>query len=525
MYCESFRKSIVSLCVALGSMTVMGCGQADSIDDDPDTNASVVRDQSTKSKIRVQSLGSTKSGENSLEPTADAPLSNRDGAPQEKSNVENQPAAVEKKPARGLSELIGDRTTPFVQNRMKIDAEQVKAAGISAIEGKFVTIYSDVRGEKSIAYLCDVFDQAVPQWCEYFQVDPEKVKGWKLSGFIILSKERFRSAGLLPDTLPPFKHGYSRGFEFWVYYPLPDYYLRHQVLHEGTHAFMLRFLGGFGPPWYSEGMAELIACHRWDQNRLTLNYTFLDKDECQGWRRVELIRKAFAENKAMSLVSVLRYDSIAHLEIEPYAWCWAACAFLDRHPKFQKAFRSMTSKANDRSSTFNVAMLEQLRDSWPEVVEQWQLFVSEMDYGVDVTRSAVEYRLGSPLKAEGQTMEISVDRGWQSTGIKLEAGLPYRLVAKGRYQVGDQPKIWWCEPPGVTINYYDGQPLGMLIAAVRPDTPTSDASPLLAKIAIGAGRTLQLETAGTLYLKINESPAHLGDNKGTLQVNITKALP
>ncbi|HEY1785179.1 MAG TPA: hypothetical protein VGG30_06495, partial [Pirellulales bacterium] len=98
----------------------------------------------------------------------------------------------------------------------------------------------------------------------------------------------------------------------------------------------------------------------------------------------------------------------------------------------------------------------------------------------------------------------------------------YRLTATGRYQVADKPRVWWCEPGGVTIDYYHGQPLGVLLAAVRPDEVDSKrGSPLIKPRVIGLNATLKPTESGTLYLRVNDSAGKLADNAGTLTVVVT----
>ena len=73
----------------------------------------------------------------------------------------------------------------------------------------------------------------------------------------------------------------------------------------------------------------------------------------------------------------------------------------------------------------------------------------------------------------------------------------------------------------MTIRYYAGQPLGILLAAVRPDERHIDKiSPLVHPQVIGLGATFTSEHNGTLYLQINDSPAELADNSGTLDVEV-----
>ncbi len=61
----------------------------------------------------------------------------------------------------------------------------------------------------------------------------------------------------------------------------------------------------------------------------------------------------------------------------------------------------------------------------------------------------------------------------------------------------------------------------MLLAAVHPEPfdPRSESS-LLKPIAIGEAATIRPTESGTLYLRINDSPAELADNAGSLDVQI-----
>lgn len=420
----------------------------------------------------------------------------------------------------GLAELVAGDNRPFEQNRMQIDDERVAANGIRKMMGRHIDLYTDLPHEQSVNDLTSVFDQAVDFWREYFDVSDVSVDDWRVTGMVIQDKSRFMNAGLFPDTLPEFEHGYSRGFEFWVYEQPEPYYRRHLVLHEGTHAFMFRFLGGGGPPWYSEGISELLACHRWSDSKLTMNCTIPSAGAGAGWGRVKIVRDAFAAGQAKTLSEILWYGWDAHLQIEPYGWCWAACAFFEHHPDYQDRFAELRKEVNNRSETFNERFLESLSPQWREIQEQWQLFVSEIDYGYDVAAAAIEYGTGQLQPAEGQAIKISSRRGWQSSGIQIESGKSYEIIAEGRYQVGDHPSPWWCEPNGVTIDYHRGQPLGILLAAVGPATDEDSTTPLLDPRVIGKRIELRARRSGTLFLRVNESPARLEDNRGDLVVQV-----
>lgn len=411
--------------------------------------------------------------------------------------------------------------TAAAQKKLQIDPQRVASKGIRKLTGKHLTLYTDLPADKEVDQLPKIFDLAVPQWCEYFKIDPKKVEQWHMTGFLIKEKERFQAAGLMPDFLPPFLFGYHFGHELWAYEQPSAYYRRHLLLHEGTHAFMAWHLGGSGPPWYSEGMAELMGTHRWQDGRLTLSYFPKNREEASHWGRVKIIRDEFQAQRGKTLLEVMQYGPRAHLQNEPYAWCWAATTFLDNHPDYREAFRQLRSQSGDRTNDFSSAFYQKLKADWPKIAEQWQLFVVEMDYGYDVAKAAVDYKPGSPLPPNGADVTIRADRGWQSTGIRLEAGKTYNITAAGRYQVGKLPKPWWCEPGGVTIRYYRGQPLGMLMGAVRADDGSGEKITRLAlPQPIGLSRQISMKQSGTLYLRINEFSGALADNSGEVKVHV-----
>ncbi len=390
--------------------------------------------------------------------------------------------------------------------------------------GKHLTIYTDLPSQPAVDELPAVFDLAIAPWCEYFGVDRQKVEGWKLHGYLMRNVERFRQVGVLPDYLPKFQNGFQAGDEFWWYEQPSDYYRRHLMLHEGTHAFMNRWLGGVGPPWYAEGMAELLATHRWEEGRLTMRYLPLRREEVPEWGRVKIVQDEFAAGRGKSLEAIFSYGLNSHLQADMYGWCWAAAQFLDAHPRTRAAFRGRMVDARDEGPELTRHMLAQLENDWSDVSEEWQMFIAQAEYGYDVARAAVRRRPAQPLTTPEVRLKIASDAGWQSTGVQLEGGASYEVAAVGRYRIVAGPPVWWCEPGGVTIRYYRGQPLGMLLGAVCSEPlPADTITPLARPEPIGRKRILAPAQTGTLYLKINEAPLDLADNDGELLVRVRRS--
>ena len=407
-----------------------------------------------------------------------------------------------------------------------VDDARAAAAGIRKVASRHLVLYTDLASVPEIDALPAVFDLAVPLWAGYFGVDASRTADWQVRAFLIGDRRLFEALGLMPKGHDEFPHGLSIGNEIWLHEQPTAYYRRHLLLHEGTHAFMWQYLGGCGPGWYMEGIAELLGTHRLDtrSGELTLNIMPRDRREVPMLGRIKLVRDAFAADRALALPVVMQIDNRQQLGVEAYAWCWAAAKFLDSHPRYRERFRALKRHVQD--AEFNDLVRRTYGDDWVELTIEWQAFVSTLDYGFDFERMAIEFERGAPLSRKRRTVTIQADRGWQSSGVWLEAGREYRVTGSGRFQVaaertdaGERP--WMCEPGGVTIEYHDGRPLGMLLGANVTDEISRPAEAGLAKpIAIGLGATIEPRVSGTLYLRVNDSAARLGDNRGALTIII-----
>jgi len=424
------------------------------------------------------------------------------------------PAAVA--PAQQHDDDVGSSRRTYAP----IDAAKVEAAGIRRLAGKHLTLYTDLPARAAVDELPAVVDAAFPQWCAYFNLKPEANAGWHLTGCLMKDKDAFVRAGLLTPDLPTFVNGYSWHERFWMVEQPSDYYRRHLVLHEATHSFMSMLLGGCGSRWYMEGTAEFLSTHRWNDGQLLLGYMPKNREEALMWGRIRILHDAVAEHRAFQLRSALDHSGQVKNYTERYAWDWALATLLGQHPAYRDRFRQLQKFVAERD--FDAQFERLFAADWQQLAEQWQLFVLEIDFGYDVPRMAIDFTPGRPIDGEA-TVPVAADRGWQNTGIALAAGATYRLTATGRYQLAAQPQPWPCEPGGVTMHYWRGQPRGILLAAVRPAaSPTNGLTPLARPAVIGLDGKLSPTTAGTLYLKINDAPGQLPGNRGQATVKILR---
>lgn len=439
-----------------------------------------------------------------------------------------RPTPLERPPERTLEDLArqaeADQDKPVDPLRFalpEVDEAKCAARGIRKLTSDHLTLYTDVATSPAVDELPQVFDLALPHWLAYFNVDAKRADKWHMVAVLADKKERFAGTGLWPEDLSPFLHGYMRDRQFWLYEQPSDFYRRHLLLHEGTHGFMWNFLAGMGPPWYAEGTAELLGTHDWTDGKLTLGVIPPSKEASPLWGRVKVVKDCFAANRALQLGEVMSYSSSAHLKTEPYAWCWAAAVFFDRDPKYQKIFREAPLTVADVTQQFSERLLNRLPEPRGQVFEQWQCFVANMDYGYDVARESI-VRKESPvaLPEDGVSVEVAADRGWQSSGFTLEAGQTYQLAASGQFQIGKSTKPWISEASGITLKYHQGRPIGVLLAAVTDEGQSGGLSPLVKPLAIGVSGKVTSERDGVLYLRVNDSPAELADNAGSLSVQV-----
>jgi hypothetical protein len=406
-----------------------------------------------------------------------------------------------------------------------LDVRRLEAAGLRVLEGKHVRLVTDLPSSAAVDELPAVFDAAVPEWRAYFEAPAARVSDAQWLGFLVKDREKFEALGLLPSERPDFPTGYARGAEFWLVDQSSDYYRRHLLLHEGTHSFMHTMLGGAGAPWYMEGMAELLGTHQWQDGKLTLGVMPRHRDDVPMWGRIKLIRDAVAADAAWPISRVLEVDNSRALDVDAYAWCWALSALLDGHPQFQERFRMLRTHVADPRFTerFKQAFAEDGRD----LATEWQAFIAALDYGYDVPRMALVHAEAAPVEIASRRSRIEANRGWQSAGWILRGGQTYRVSASGRYKLHRDGEAWPCEPGGVTVDYYDGRPVGALLGALLPvegsaaDGDASFSEPMV----IGLETTITPQRDAELYVRVSDDTVRVAKNTGNLRVHIEDVGP
>ena len=120
---------------------------------------------------------------------------------------------------------------------LKVDPERLKANGIRTLTGKNLILHTDLPLDEELRSWPVIFEKAVEQFCSYFDVDVAKVKQWQVRACVIQDITKFKNAGLMPQALPEFQHGYALGDRIFLKeQPMPcfPHFLRAPALTERT---------------------------------------------------------------------------------------------------------------------------------------------------------------------------------------------------------------------------------------------------------------------------------------------------
>jgi len=408
--------------------------------------------------------------------------------------------------------------------RPRRDDDKLLLLGIRKYESKRLRLYTDIAEEKAQP-LPKMIDAAYDALEVYFGPLPRARDGsdFQMTGYVLVDETLFREAGLIPEDLPRFDHGRHRSNEFWMRDQEFDYYRRHLLIHEVTHCFMTYMPDVRAPVWYLEGMAEVFGTHRSNADG-TFEWGLMPDtpENFAGMGRITLVRQDYAQGRSRTIAQVIALRGEEYIEPSPYAWSWALCHFLTRHPRYRDRFREMGQYLH--GTQFLTAWSERFDPDARDLATEWALFTVNLQYGYDLERSAIEFVTGDPL-TEPREFEVTGDRGWQSSKVLLEAGKEYEVTATGQFTLADEPKPWMSEPQGISIRYFDGNPLGQLLGCIRREEGPAggEQDSMLKVLAIGRSKRFTAPVTGTLYLRLNDSWSELADNRGAAKVTIRRA--
>ena len=407
---------------------------------------------------------------------------------------------------------------------------QARRAGLRVLEGRRLVLVTDrpARPGDGVAELPAVFDQAFATWCDHYGMSVDDADDWRALGCLVVDRERFRAAGLLPAGVPEFANGFCDGSRFWLMDQSNPAYRRHLLLHEGVHAFTLTRRGLATPVWYTEGIAEYLATHRLERDadglpRFVATPIPDRPEDVEQLGRIEAIQELRAAGRCPAIEDVLAQPVTDHSAIANYASSWAAVALLANHPTTAAAFAKLERGQLGPNLNEQLGALP----AWnpDRAARDFDAFTDGLDYGWDFSRMAIDWTAAPPLEAPRE-LTVAADRGWQNAGVSLAAGKRYALAAHGRVGLGsvtDEASSLVTplesEPAGISLEWYRGRPIGRLLAAQwGVDQPGS--RPRFVVIAEGDASEFTARFDGPVYLRVNDSPRGLTDNTGGYSVSL-----
>jgi len=406
-----------------------------------------------------------------------------------------------------------------------------RRAGLRVLEGEHLALATDrpARVGDGVEDLPRLFDEAFAAWCTHFQIDPTQHRDWRAFGCLVVDRERFRTAGLLPDGIPDFQAGFCQRHRFWMADPSNPAYRRHLLFHEGVHAFTIGLCSLETTPWYTEGIAEYLATHRLaTAENGTVRFVStplpLRADDVEQLGRIEKLRAARAAVAAPGLADIFATPNANHRDLSAYAASWAAVAMLSQHARWKPAFAAAQHGPLDGSFTARLAEMP----GWDadRAGQDFDAFTDEIDYGYDFVRSAIDWSPGEPL-AVGQRVAVAAGLGWQNSGWALRKDASYSIRSSGRYTIGFLPgdasgskRRLESESDGISLRWYRRRPLGRLLASQWVEHPADGGRPRFVVLATGPQEDFTAAVDGVVYLKINDAPGELADNEGQLAVEI-----
>ena len=401
-----------------------------------------------------------------------------------------------------------------------------RLAGLNIFQSDHLVLITDCprRAVDDIETLPIVFDEAVKVWANHYSIPLSVVSEWQVCGCLIVDKERFREAGLLPDTIPDFTNGFCDHYRFWFLDQSNPAYRRHLMLHEGVHAFTSTLLNMGAPTWYTEGIAEWLATHRLAKEQKAFEHTPIPSlpDDVEQLGRIEMIHRLSSLGEASSLQDVFGLRPTRHGTISSYAQAWSVVAFLATHPRYRDAFIAMEQGPFDERMTHQLTSHE----GWNPIMasRDFTAFLSELDYGYDTGLMVIDWSKGKLVSDKTLTSSVAASRGWQNPGWRLEAGQRYQLRAQGLCLVGmiqsdDGQFELDSTADGISIDWYRSRPVGRLLAAQWVNKESQSHFDLIGE---GAEMKITASRTGPLFLKINNFPGRLRECRGELRVQIVR---
>jgi len=265
---------------------------------------------------------------------------------------------------------------------------------------------------------------------------------------------------------------------------------KHEVVqHEAIHAYCFLTFGSTGPTWYSEGVAELGAYWKADK---------LEVDISPGV--IGYLKNA----PPKELLAIVAAGQITGDSWQAYAWRWALCNLLVNNPNYSGRFKALG--LGMMTETPGASFEAVYGPVAKEISFEYEQFVEHLDNGYRADLCAWDWRTKvTPIKADKRVKtEVLAARGWQATGVAIEAGVSYDAIAVGK---------WKLQTKGAEITAGgDSKGDGKLIAAIFNNYKLSK------PFELGEKHRFTAPTGGALVVRCREDFHKIADNDGAIEL-------
>ncbi|MDO4550707.1 MAG: LecA/PA-IL family lectin [Planctomycetia bacterium] len=413
--------------------------------------------------------------------------------------------------------------------RIFVEEHHAGRYGLKVLRSKRMILVTDMEITPEILNLQKAADAAYPQLCEYFRVPEDET--WNFTAFLMSSNIPFMESGYLPGILPSFKDGFAFNYDCWLYDQPSNYYRQHLLLHEMVHCFMLTVLGKTGPLWMTEGYAEFFGMHDMSTEQVKLGFMPPNKEAVPYCARIRELREVVAAGRGRTFQEVFDMNYREFPNNEVYIWSWALMWFLNNHPDTSVPLRQLGCGLPQRSADGTQITQEffaSLGKNLSKIEKHWMMYVAALEYGFPLSPMLFDATQGVSLNSgEKKVVLVQADKGWQNTGVKVKKGDVIRLRALGNYKLSaPDEKTWSCEPGGISLSFYRGNPRGILLAAICPDEMLPEyfrecsSTSFFAPVSVGLHKVIEIPFSGTLMVQINDVPVNFPGNSGSLKVEI-----
>jgi hypothetical protein len=264
--------------------------------------------------------------------------------------------------------------------------------------------------------------------------------------------------------------------------------------HEVIHAYLEQNFASQGPAWHAEGMAEVGRFGTPGDPSV----------RCPAW-----LVKHLRTHPAPSVARVVSERATKGASWQQYAWRWALCHLLLHNPNYRDRFQRYSRRiVAGHDDQFPDAM----RPLAPQLEFEYREFIGQIENGYRVDLCAWDWQASwSPPEKRTASATLQAQRGWQPSGVLVEAGVRYRFSASGK---------WTLVHNGARLDaegQRDGS--GRLTGAIYHDDRLSK------PFALGNSGTFTAPATGRLYLRCAEAWGSLADNGGSISVRIQPGEP